>query len=214
MTMTPMAARPGCCLLLLLCAPAQANQIVVDGGGPDQSNVFLADTDHDLTEAATRLSLADPVTFNELTWWGIYYPGSDATGVDDFMFSIYEDAGVLPGTAVATVHLGAAQREGTGQTVSLWDEYLYTALFPRITLAAGDYFLGLSNNYSGSDLWGWETTAGGPQLGGASYHPGIAAWQPDSSENLAYRLSIPEPGSIALFALGAAGLAQVRRRRR
>jgi hypothetical protein len=207
------AATVGLALLAALAAPVSAGIIVVDGGDPDQTNAFLADANHDRTVAATRFTLADTVAFNQLEWWGIYYPTGAAAAADDFTLAIYLDASGLPGAALATAHLGNVQREATGQTVILWPEYLYTAFFQTITLAAGDYFLSLGNDPAGAELWSWETTAGGLQAGGASYHAPSDTWQEDLSENLAFRLSVPEPGSLTLLAIGAAGLLGSRRRK-
>lgn len=200
-------------LLSAFAGLARAEALIVDGGEPDQASAFLADSDHDLAVATTRFTLADPATVNRLEWWGIYYPNGTASASDDFTLMIYADAAGLPGTALATVHLGNVQREATGQTVVIWDEYAYTATFPTITLAAGDYFLGLGNDPADAELWGWETTLGGLQAGGASFHPTSGTWQADPAENLAFRLSIPEPESLALLAIGAAGLTGMRRRK-
>jgi hypothetical protein len=195
-----------------LAATAQAGALVVDGGEPDQLSAFLADSSHDFAVAATRFTLADAVTVNHLEWWGIYFPTGAVAVTDDFTLAIYPDAGGLPGAALTSVHLGNVQREATGQTVVLWPEYAYTALFPAIILAAGDYFLGLGNDPAGTELWGWETTAGGLQAGGVSYHSASGTWQEDAAENLAFRLSVPAPGSLALLAIGGAGLVRNRRR--
>lgn len=199
-------------LLGTLAATAQASVVVVDGGDPDQASAFLADANHDLSIAATRFSLSDTVAVNQLEWWGIYFPTGASAVVDDFTLAIYLDASGLPGNALASIHLGQVQREATGQTVILFPEYVYTAFFPTITLAAGDYFLGLGNDPAGTDLWGWATTAGGLQAGGASYHPASGTWQDDAGENLAFRFSVPAPGSLALLAVGVVGLIRSRRR--
>nr|WP_295577093.1 hypothetical protein [uncultured Lamprocystis sp.] len=125
-----------------LAATVQASALVVDGGDPDQASAFLADANHDLSIAATRFSLTDAVAVNQLEWWGIYYPTGAATVGDDFTLAIYLDASGLPGNTLASIHLGQVQREATGQTVILFPEYVYTAFFPTITLAAGDYIPG------------------------------------------------------------------------
>ncbi|WP_363168295.1 PEP-CTERM sorting domain-containing protein [uncultured Lamprocystis sp.] len=83
---------------------------------------------------------------------------------------------------------------------------------PRSHWPPATIFLGLGNDPAGTDLWGWATTAGGLQAGGASYHLASGTWLDAVDENLAFRLSVPAPGSLALLAIGAVGLIRSRRR--
>lgn len=186
-----------------LSAVAVADMLIVDGGEPDQVSAFLADSNHELTIAATRFTLTETSTFDRLLWWGIYYPNGAAPAADGFTLTLYADNAGVPGSTLVSVGLGNVQREATGNTVVAWNEYAYAANFSLTTLNAGDYFIGLGNAHIGSDLWGWETTSGGLQAGGASYHAPSGTWQVDASENLAFGLYLPEPDSLALFGIGA-----------
>lgn len=202
----------GLCLSALVWAPVQADPMVFDGGEPDQQSAFFGDAKHDTVEAATRFVLTDPLRFDGIEWWGLYYPGGTPDEPDDFTLDIYSAAVDLPDALIATAHLGAVNREATGQTVTAFDEFIYRATLAEIALAPGEYFIALGNDYLGGDLWAWETTSTGAELGGATFFAPGGYWSADEDANLAFRLLLPEPGTLALLVLGAAGLGAGRAR--
>lgn len=201
---------------------AAAAAVVFDGGAPNQSILYYADTSQNYVIAGTQVTFAAPVTFDAMTWWGGYVYG--ATGAtDDFLFAIYEPSPILPSAApLVSVDLGAVTRTATGAVVGgTNDEYRYDASFASITLAAGTYYLTLSNREPSASIWGWETTSGGPREGGLQYISPPGNWSSRDGINLAYQLAatptvpIPEPATGWMLAVGLLAIgARMQRRAR
>lgn len=199
--------------------------VVYDGGSPNRVYGFFGESDYAYTIAATQASLGAPVTSNSITWWGTVYSGIDNPAKDNFTLSIYAGGSSTPGSLLDTISLGTGNGVATGSKLFVRPEYVYNASYSNLTLSAGNYFFGLSNsnpyNTTVGGTWLWETTSGGSQLGGASYHPIDNTWNANSSgltpENLAFKLNyspVPEPSTYVMLLAGLGLIGFTTRRRK
>lgn len=141
-----------------------------------------------------------------------YFVSSTPADYIETVFSIhagdpFSTAPLASGTLVASV-------SSTGVT----DEFLFQVTGLGIALAAGDYWLGISNTVTpfGSTTVARVADPGGG-LDASKQSDGVTDFDYPGLENRAFRIEgtvVPEPTSGALALLGLAGLAWQGRRRR
>jgi hypothetical protein len=215
---------------LLTAATAGASSIVIDGGLPNQTNIYFADTDYawTATTAGIQTFALSGETITGADWWGgcVTTNGTDRSAVDgpfapavcgvpNFLLSFYDNngAGLTPGNVVASFVVAPSQTLTGLDIDGTIPEYHYSASFGPITLPAGQYLFGVSANLPGL-TWGMETTPAGESQH-FQLNNGTWATPPDV---LAFDLvgpsanPVPEPTTLSLVAIGLAG-AMLRRRR-
>jgi uncharacterized protein (TIGR03382 family) len=155
--------------------------------------------------------LASPSVIRRIDWWGQHAPPS--SGLDDFTFRLYQDAGGLP---------GALLLETRGTVTSAAELDIPNLTFYRATLAAPlvvpggvTHWLSIYNASPGA-AWRWDNSQSGNEVSAQSPSPPDNAWtHPTGTDvDLGFRLdTVPEPGG-ALLAVAVAATGVLARRRR
>jgi PEP-CTERM motif-containing protein len=221
-----------CIASILAPSRAAAQQVVVNGGAPNQGigqNIF------DDGQSATVFSLTDALNFDAVRFWGIL--GQSTPYNPDIFWQILADDGGMPGATV--VASGDAIAMSTFDTELQDFPGFYSWQFdlgvgPQ-TLGSGIFWLALHDGrvdpspdamfdptaYTGSGLI-WETSdaAGANMFQQFDVAPD---WGPTGDTELAFDLTsagsvttTPEPATLTLFATGLLAMAGVgvRRHRR
>lgn len=166
-----------------------------------------------------------------IEWWG---SAALSGGVDQFEVTFHNDAGGVPaatspsgGISQHFVSSAGSDPDGDGvfQFAAAWT--------PKdLSLVAGtDYWFSVANGEDFGWLWanagGPAPTVGSEQFtgqvstgigpnGGPHFGPWNPVFKPDGSkQDFAFRIFVeaPEPGTMAVFAVGLAGLSLLRRRK-
>ena len=129
----------------------------------------------------------------------------------------------LPGTAVVGYRQITAQEEVVGREENDEFVYRYDAYLPQAfdqwlysqnpnNGIQGELWMSVVNQFEPD--WGWEAAAvNHPVVDYAAYWHLPQGWQSSQNTDMAFELMVPEPATLALLSLGAAGLAAGRRRR-
>ncbi len=203
---------------LAVSAPALADQVVYNGGSPDQGGTIYAEST-DGFAVGMNFTLPTGVTsISDANWWGGCYPSTNCGTSPSFTLGIYTDTGGSgPGTEIASVSVGGANQTATGNLIGgSYTEYAYSASFAPISLMAGtEYWFSITGT-TGGGTFGVETTSSAPS-GSQLYTYGIFGdyWS-SAPETLAFELTsgVPEPSTWAMMGLGFAGLGFVSYRAR
>jgi hypothetical protein len=167
-------------------------------------------------------SLGSDALVQSVTWYGMGIEeafGLPANHPTTFTISIYADSGIgMPGTLLSTSTIGnGANATDTGiDFAGLLSiiQFSGSLATPFQAHAGSVYWIGISDPTAYAS-WFWSSGTGGDGV-----HAGLITGgaQTGLTDDMAFTLSgtvsaVPEPASAALFALGAAALGGLRRRR-
>ncbi|HOX39167.1 MAG TPA: PEP-CTERM sorting domain-containing protein [Candidatus Brocadiia bacterium] len=196
-------------MILVLSASFAALAAIVQP--PDGVNGYYSNTPFPQGIADDFVSpISGQVTAIE--WFGGYVDNLPSTNL--FTIKIFTEIGGLPGVKISEESAPIVPI-GTSVVFSGFvDEYYYSmALASPVPVTSGtNYWLCI---YSDDAEWAWESGGMGNSIAAWSTNAGSgfeAGWMFDSPHDLASLITVvPEPGSVALFVLGAAAIA-IRRR--
>ena len=206
---------------LIAAAPAAADPIVYEGGGPNQDDGFFADGTFGASILAESFVLQPGMTtITDAHWWGAC---ADISGCDsaDFTIRFYNDDNGTVGSLIDARSVGGANQSGTGNLLVDFPEYAYSAAFAPLTLSANTpYWFALSENNGNAGVsgggWAWETTGDPSGFSHMEWFGSLQIWAPNGGD-LAFNLTgtttpVPEPMTMTLLGLGVASVAAGRRR--
>jgi hypothetical protein len=224
-------------LLPIAAAPVRA-AVIYDNGRPADGVAFFSDPSMSFQIQVADNFLLPPAstTITDVHWWGAYaISGGIPPDVlpstpppDDFTISVYaaDGRGGLPGTTVATRHVGGVERTPVppfGCCASFF--YEYTAVVAPITLTASvTYWLSIVNDTTTDPVLDWAWASSGYPRGDHALkqvlpilpEPLPLDWQLDIGK-AAFNLTndgVALPSTLILLATGLVGLATLRRKRR
>ena len=182
--------------------------VVFDNGGPDTVNGYYIDG---ANSTADNFMVASNTAIGSVGFYFQNYNGI-AGWNQDITYEFLTDNGGLPDTVLAS---GAGQNLVAVDSGQPWccgggNAYLVTfdLVNPFLATAGTPYWLRLGGATGAPSAW-WVTTQGsGSSLQGSTWGPEFAFFLNDDGS----ASGVPEPSSLALFALGGSALA-VRRRR-
>jgi len=212
-----------CIVQLMAASGAAYGQFIVDhpphpAGGPASDTAFVDMFERPFWQIeADDFQISAPATARRLEWFG-FYDRDNPPVAETMQIRLYDarPSDGLPGSLLHEFTAVNPKRIATGRVIGvgiLPREFRYELDLPMpISLsAATPYWLSIVQLGDISTAWRWEYSI--VDLNGHSFmNPSFPDWHPvvSGDGDFAFRLLVPEPGTIACVAV--AGLLLVRRR--
>jgi hypothetical protein len=186
-----------------------AGDIIYHNGVPSLQNAYHSDFDtsnpSDTVIVGDDFIFASAQVIRDVHWWGVYAFDNVPPAQDDFTIQFYNTNGGVPNNSpFVSFNVGnAVNRTDSGDDISGFDQYFYSAVIPDVPLAVGQYFIAIINNTVGTTAdWFWSVSAEGT---GNSWErdSSTAPWVQDNNEYAFFLTdTIPAPSAMAVLAVG------------
>jgi hypothetical protein len=208
-----------CFVLLSVSAEGARGDIIFNNGPPDLLNVHHSDFDQSAPSNTGILgddfTLSAANVVRDVHWFGAYAFNNIPPALDNFTIRFFNFTGPTPDiNPFLVLPLGHVSRSDTGLNIGAFDVFQYDVAVPDLPLAPGKYLLSIVNNTAGTQSdWYW---ANSNDVGNA-FERGVDTnrWIPIDGRGgeLSFALtndvvSVPEPSSWMLLALGTLSLAR------
>jgi hypothetical protein len=209
----------GCAMILGEFAASAAGFTLYTQGDPNVLSSTPFSDPQQPQFVAGKFTLGGLSEVQTITWAGVYFDSGAGSfvspGTDNFSLYLFQDSGGAVGTQIGgPLFTGAATTRVVSTNADL---YNYSADVTPTSLAAGTYWLGISNDATATPaLWAWNasTNADGAFIYRQSLSTATSGYSLTAQGTLVFSVvGVPEP-SAAMGILVACGMLTVVRFRR
>ena len=197
------------CLVFGAVPYAAAQVLVVDNSPPNH----LTGNNMGFAFQAEDFTLAAGTTVTGISFWSLE---SGNPYRDSISWSITQDSGGGPGTALASGVQSGVTRNALGSYLGLQEFRNDFALNTPLTLGPGSYWLVLHNGAPGNlgdpNEFLWESAAANATMSGVERFANSGPWATNGTEHAFQISAVAEPGQVLMLMIGMTLLVCLKRR--
>lgn len=197
------------CLVFGAVPYAAAQVLVVDNSPPNH----LTGNNMGFAFQAEDFTLAAGTTVTGISFWSLE---SGNPYRDSISWSITQDSGGGPGTALASGVQSGVTRNALGSYLGLQEFRNDFALNTPLTLGPGSYWLVLHNGAPGNlgdpNEFLWESAAANATMSGVERFANSGPWTTNGTEHAFQISAVAEPGQVLMLMIGMTLLVCLKRR--